>query len=108
MYCGTTIGPMDARWGRTESGCVFAESIELMQAAYHTRPRVGTLNASEAVTVYDYEWINPAPEKEIRSISLTLVEKKEPYSIFVYDIHGIRLLAARAPDSGGVGKGGTP
>jgi hypothetical protein len=91
LHYGRNIAHNGAGWGRADTGFSFSAGIELLQAAYYTRPRIKTLNRTDQVTVYDYEWVNPFPEREIRSISLSLACRGVPYSVFVYDVHGIRL-----------------
>ncbi len=93
LSCGGNIGRADADWGRGPGEYQFSSSIELLQAAYRTRPWIKTLDNAECVTVYDYEWVNPRPDQEIRSISLSLEKKQQPFSVFVYDIFGIRQAA---------------
>jgi hypothetical protein len=88
-YCGN-VGPFDVGWGRKPSGCVFTESIELMQTMYRARPVLLATNASEAATAYAFEWGNPRPEEEISSLGLSLAEKEAPFSVWVYDVVGFR------------------
>ena len=87
LYFGGNIGNEDARWGRNGAEA----DIGILQAAYYTRPWIKTLNFKDHVTVFDYEWINPYPEKAIKEIVLTLINKGAPFSIFVYGIKIIRL-----------------
>jgi hypothetical protein len=96
LQYGRNIGYAGASWGRADTGFSFSAGIELLQAAYGTRPWIKTLNGADRATVYDYEWVNPFPEKEIRSINLSLVCRGAPFSVFVYDIQGIRLAGASA------------
>jgi len=97
IHHGSTIGAAQAGWGRAVSGCSFTSDIGLLQAAYRTRPWVTTLNQAEAVTVYDYEWPNPFPEREIATIGLTVLDRGEPFSIFVHDVYGLRCVAPLDP-----------
>jgi len=56
-----------------------------------TRPWVKVLDDGRTVTVFDFEWRNPSPQKEIATIHLSLLARNPPFSVFVYDIRGLRL-----------------
>jgi hypothetical protein len=96
LHYGRNISNADVDWGRSSLPYTYSSALELLQAACYTRPWVKGLNNRDHVTVYDYEWANPHPDRELESVSLTLAEKGVPYSIFVYDIYGIRLREGQA------------
>lgn len=93
LHYGRNIGNLAVKWGvdRDSSDIYNIKDIRLLQAAYYTKPWIKTLNDNEQATVFDYEWINPRPDSEIRGITLTMHNMKVPFSIFIYDIYGIRL-----------------
>lgn len=90
---GYNIGYLNANWGfdlASVDGSVSSD-IHLFQTAYAARPELITQNYREQATVYNFEWVNPEPGKEISEISLSLASMHVPYSVFVHGILGIRL-----------------
>jgi hypothetical protein len=90
MY-GSTIGNVRARWGRSDNGSSYQSDVHFLQMLCDTKPWLKVLDSGEVVTVYDFEWLNPAPDRIVSDIRLTLVPKGVPFSVFVYDIQGLRV-----------------
>jgi hexosaminidase len=93
LYFGKHIGNDNTDWGRkVESVCSYSTDIYLQQVSYFAKPHLICENGKGSQTVYDYEWINPYPDKKIMDIVLSANKLNKPFSIFVYDIECIKLM----------------
>jgi hypothetical protein len=90
---GKNISNMNINLGviNDPNDCWYSYDAQLMQVAYHCRPEIKTTNQKECITVFQYEWINPEPGKEIVDLTLTLNNMNKAFSISVYDIYGIKF-----------------
>jgi len=85
-------------WCGRRFNCVtffYETDLRIQKLCYFTRPIKKTLDDGKLVSIYDFEWINPEPDKVIEKITISADENEKPFIICVYNINIINSLGGK-------------
>jgi hypothetical protein len=88
------IGRNDIWCGRRYNACtyIFDTDIRLQKLSYFTRPEKIVQDDGKLEVLYNFEWINPEPDKNIERVSLIVFDNEEAFKICVYELKVVKMI----------------